>query len=165
MIRLYELTDSYARILALAEEAEDGEWLEALAGLQGAIEEKAETIVKAVRILEAEAEAFTAEAQRMAAQAATRGRRVDSLKEYLKSNLEAAGLSFLKAGLFTVALQANSMPTCIVSDEAAIPADFWYTPPPPPPPVDKKAITKHWKETGEQVPGAEVVQGRHLRIR
>lgn len=161
--KLYELTDAYARILALAEGAEDGEWMEALAGLQGAIEEKAENTAKAIRILEADAETFKAEAQRMMAHAQTRQKRVQSLKDYLQANLEAVGLEKIKAGLFTVALQA-SPPSCRIIDEVAIPTEYQRVIPARIE-VDARAIIAHWKDTGEGVPGAEVIQSRHLRIR
>jgi len=162
-IKLYELTDAYVRILALAEEAEDGEWLEALAGLQGAIEEKAENTAKMIRSLEADAETFRAEAERMLAISKSRQNRVTSLKDYLKANLEAAGMDKVKGQLFTVSLQ-SSPPSCRVMDEAAIPIEYQRVIPARIE-VDARAIIAHWRDTGEAIPGVEVVQSKHLRIR
>ena len=171
MSKLYELTEAYARILALAEDSEDGEWQEALAGLQGAIEEKAENIAMAVKLLEGDAgvlkahgDVFYAEAQRLLAQAKTRERRVADLKDYMKANMEALGLAKLKAGLFTWGVQNNSTASCRITNAAAVPLEYQEVIPARME-IDTEAIKAHYKATGEQVPGAVVVQGTHARIR
>jgi hypothetical protein len=165
MAKLYELTDAYAQIQALAEEPEtpDGVWDQALADLGGAIEDKVESIAKIIRMLEADADAIQAEIARLTALAHSRRNRASSLKDYLKANLEAAGINKIKLQLFSVAIQP-SPPSCRAIDEAAVPQQFkhlipeiWK--------VDARAILNYHQETGEEVPGVEITRGTHLRIR
>ncbi|OHD25858.1 MAG: hypothetical protein A2Y38_18195 [Spirochaetes bacterium GWB1_59_5] len=161
MSHLYDLTAAYCQIAVLAEESEDGAWEQALADLSDSIELKAENIVKLIRSLEADAEAYSAEANRMREQYRTRHNRVDSLKDYLQANLEVLGLTKVKAGLFRVGLHTNP-PSCRIVNQEAVPSDYQRVIPEQRV-VDARAVIDAWKR-GELVPGTEVSQGKSLRI-
>ena len=158
-IPLYEIADTYRKFLDWGEENEtDVEPY--LAEIQCSLEEKADNICRIIRCLEAEEKAFSAEVDRLDDLATARRKRARALKEYLKSNLETAGIDKLKAGLFSLAIQA-SPPSCEVLDENAVPDCFKekrFV-------VLKKEIIDIWKRTGEEIPGVVVTQSRHLRIR
>lgn len=163
-LTLYELTDAYKMLLEADEDAGAGSFEEALYQIGGEISAKAESIAKVIRSLEAEVEAINAEVKRLQAKRESRETRVLWLKDYLQRNMESAGLERITGTLFTVALQ-NSPPSCRVEDAAAVP-DRYQVVVPATMRVNSQAIVEHWRETGgEQVPGATVAQGRHIRIR
>ena len=164
-MKLYELVDQYRRLLDTVDD-EDSD-IEALASVLADstddILAKVENTAKAIRILEGEAAAAKAEAERLSKRARARENRVDWLKTYIKSNLEAVNLDRLVAGLFTVTIQNNSTPTVNCLDLDAIPEAFRVYPPATWRP-DARAIVQLWRD-GQAVPGTEVIVGRHLRIR
>lgn len=143
---------------------EDADAFEAaLSELQDGIEGKAENIAALVRTLEAEATAYESEWKRLKAEQDVRLRKVDRLKDYLRQNLEAAGLPSLKAGLFTVAVQQNP-PSIIVPDGLPLPEQFVRVIPEQRVP-DKKALLDAYKQGGVLPEGVEVHRGTHLRIK
>lgn len=164
-MNFFELSRAYQQILDFetATDGQAGAFDLALAQLSDAIEDKAENIAKVIRSLEAEAEAFDNEAKRLAEQAKVRRNKVDRLKEYLLLGLTAAGKDRVKGALFTVAVQ-DSPPRCEVMDAGSVP-DVFQVVIPATMRVDAKAIIQHFRDTGEQVPGAVVSAGKHLRIR
>ncbi|MEE9401276.1 MAG: siphovirus Gp157 family protein [Dehalococcoidia bacterium] len=130
--------------------------------LEGAFELKCQGVARAVRMLTVDAEKFKAEAQRMSARHKALLDRAEHLKGYLMANLKTQGLTSVK-GLLTVAIQ-KSNPHCVVQDEDAIPEEF-KTLVPASWKVARNAILRHMRETGEIVPGVDIVRGDSLRIR
>ena len=164
MSRLYELTGAYARVLSIMEESDaPEEWDLALEDLRDGIEAKAENIARLVRVLESDADAFEAEAKRLTSRAKARTSQVARLKDYLKMNLVFVGLEKVKGILFTVSLQ-DSPPACQIVELAAIPAEYRVVIPETWRP-DARAIIDAWKESQVQIPGTEVIQSKHIRIR
>lgn len=177
---LYELAESYKLLLEAAQtdtgsdggEGDDGEttaespFAVALAQLEGGINDKAEGVAAVIRTLELEGDAIEAEAKRMAMRSMQRRRRAGALKAYLLEQLDKAGMTKAGGLRFSVTAQA-SPPSVRVLDEAAVPVEYQIVIPASVR-VDAKAILARWRETGGQgapVPGTEVVQSRHLRIR
>lgn len=166
-MRLYELSAAY-RMLSEMEDAEAFD--AALSELQGNIEEKAENIAALVRSLEAETEAHRTEAKRHAEIAQARQNRTDRLKDYLKTNLEGAGLTRVKAGLFSVAIQANGgRPVVRIAPDAELPEAFTVLVPEVVTPEhrepDYAALVAAWEVKQELPAGVEIGRGTHLRIR
>ncbi len=160
-VKLYELTAMYKQLLDFGEET--GADVEpALETLTDDLTAKVENVVRAIRMLDAEADAFQVEAERLKVLGQARHNRVQGLRKYLQQCLEAAGLDALQAGIEKVWLQ-DSSPGCELLDAGLLPDDWKHIVTQVV--VDKKGIIGHWKATGEQVPGAVVSQGRHLRIR
>jgi len=156
-MKLYEITWAIERLSTL-EDA--GDFEAALDALQPMFEEKAEGIIKLVRNIEAEADAYAEEARRMAAAGKARDNRARRLKDYLKENMERLGKDKV-GGLLWATLQ-KSPPRCTVTDEKMIPALFreqvptWV--------IDQKGIIEKWRRDGEQVNGTIVEQGNHIKI-
>lgn len=162
-LHLYQLSEAYAILQAAAEEdEEEGAFERALVVLGGELTEKIESICKLIRILEADATAAEAEAKRLSALARSRLNRVATLKQYLFDNLEAAHLDRIDGKLFKVALQA-SPPSCNILDFALIPEAYHRIIPERREP-DRTALLRDLKD-GAEIPGAELVRSRHLRIR
>ena len=124
-------------------------------------EDKIESCAAVVKNLSAEADACREEARRLTKKATVIGNRVDSLKDYIKRNLEYVGKRKVDAGVFTVRIQKSPM-SVEIQDEALITDEYkwefseWR--------FDKKAIATAIKETGEIPDGVEVHQSEHLRI-
>ena len=159
-MRLYDLTEQYQDILDLLRDEPDSEELQAmLEGLEGAIEEKVENIVKVAKTLEYEAKAVGEEIKRLQERKTSIENNRKRLLENAQDLLDRAGLQKLQGQLFTVWIQ-NSPPSVNVLDEKLIPERFYkFTPS-----LQKKEVIEAIKN-GEEVPGVEIVQGRGLRVR
>lgn len=94
-MRLYELAPEYSRIMD-AVSACDGELSpeveQALADLEGSIDQKVDGLCRLYQELEGDAEKAHAEATRLAKLAGVRTNAADAVKKYLKDCLEKAGL-------------------------------------------------------------------------
>jgi hypothetical protein len=159
---LYLLTGAYAQLLELAEEGEDVS--AALAELDDAIEAKALGIVKVLAQLDANAEAASAEAERLAARAKALESNADRLREYVKAHMKAANIKSVKTPLFSITL-SNGKPRVVITDAGKVPPELMRQPKPPPPEPDKVAILKLHQETGEIPPGCDIVETKKLTVR
>ena len=162
MAKLYELTGMYNSLWALVEDEEmDLTQLEqAMQSVEGDIQEKAEGMAKIVKQIDGDVTTIKAEMDRLAAKKKALENKKDGLKAYLTEQLGIAGLDKVKTPIFTVAMQ-NNPPSVNVLDETQIPRNYFI---PQDPVLDKKGILAALKE-GQEVPGAEIKQGRSLRIR
>jgi len=158
-MKLYAITDE---ILNRFSDCEDEAFdMVELEEWDAAFEHKVGACAAVVKNLTAEVEACKAEASRLRQKAGYIEKRVDSLKDYIKRNLEFVGKKKVDAGIFSVRIQKSPLSVKII-DERIVPADFkwefkeWR--------FDKKAIAEAIKETGEVPAGVESHQGTHLRI-
>lgn len=161
-MKLYDLTDAYARVQHLAEEGSPEDWNYALSDIRDGIEQKCDNICKVIVGLQVDADAFTVESKRLRVLADQRATSIQNLKQYMKANLEGAAIQKVKGQFFTVSVD-NSPPKCSILDEALIPDEFKeqvITCK-----IDARGIIAQWKETNEQVPGAVVSQDKYIRIR
>ena len=157
---LYELAGNYA---FLADLDTEGDFTEALDQLGADFASKATAIMKIATVLDGQAQNFLAEVERISHKAEAMQNRSKWLKDYLRRCMEAATIDKLEAGTWTLALQ-NSPPKCEIVEPGLVPEQFrievpatWKT--------DARAIIAAWKDTGEQIPGATVTVGKHLRVR
>lgn len=129
------------------------------------LEEKAQRVAYAPKILDAEADAIEAAAKDMMARAAAKRKRADNIREYLKTCMEVAGVDKIECPQFAITIRKNP-PSVDVWDEKQIPAKFMRSMAPiePPDAPDKKAIAAAIK-AGEDVPGAKLVQGTKIVIK
>lgn len=160
-MHLYEMTEAYEQLRSLdLPEEELAPYLDAI---EGQIADKAEAVALVILGFEADARTLRAEEQRLAERRRAIQNRAENLKVYLLANMVAVGLKKVEGVKATVGYQ-NSSPSCKVEDIEALPEDCKELIPATWKP-DAKRIIARWKETGEQVPGAEVSQSVHLRIR
>jgi transcriptional regulator of heat shock response len=131
-----------------------------LSSLEDAIEDKAENMAKLIRCLDADAKAIKDEEQRLAERRRTIENRISSVKEYLQNQMEVAGLDKVKRPTVTVSIQ-NNPPSVNIVDESLIPSTYMIAQAPK---IDKKGILTALKN-GEEIYGAEMVQGRSVRIK
>ena len=158
-MKLYELVDA---ALDLQEQLEAGEmdeqaFTEAIDSI--GLDKKIESICGVLRTLEAEAEAFKAEKERLAARERTARNAVDRLKAYLVENVKTLGAKTVKVGTFALSLGKSK--SVEVLDATKIPAQYLIEQAPK---VDKANISKALKG-GIEVPGARLLESEYLRIR
>lgn len=155
-MKLYEIADIYTN---LEEIEEDVDISSALASVEGALEDKLESIAKVIKNLDAMADAYEDEERRLKAKKQAAKNRVDGLKRYVKDNLEAIGKDKVEAGIFKWSLQ-NSPPKLVITDESLIPDEFFM--------IERKPIKSEIKKAIEMdqiIDGAEIVREKHLRLR
>lgn len=159
-MKLYELTNDYLEVLALAEEAESQVLRDTLESIESVFDDKAENIAKVVKTLDANTQAIKAEIQRLQERKSTMENNIKGIKEYLQQEMERSGKTRIKGTLFTISIQKNP-PSVRVTDEKRIPEIYFI---PQEPKLSKEEIKKVLKGGGE-VEGAELVQTEGVRIR
>ena len=155
-MRLYEITGAYANLEAIEDDVDVSS---ALANVEGALEEKLESIAKVIKNLDAMADAYEDEERRLRTKKQAAKKRVDGLKKYVKDNLETIGKDKVEAGIFKWSLQ-YSPPKLVITDESKIPDEFFV--------VERKPIKSEIKkaiEAEQTIDGAEIVREKHLRLR
>lgn len=115
-------------------------------GIEGEIGIKAEAIVMLSRNMDGDLAALQVEIDRLTDLKRVRTNGLKKLLDYLKRNMEAAGLKTIERPLFKITL-AMGVEKCIIDDEKAVPDNYVsvttnVTP-------DKKAILAHLKELRE----------------
>lgn len=155
-MKLYQITEMYEAMEALDE---DIDITAALENIDGALEEKLESIAKLVRNLDATAKAYEEEERRLRAQKQAAKNRVDAIKRYVKENMETIGRDKVEAGIFKWSLQ-NGPGRVEITDETKIPDEYFVTEIKPLKAEIKKAI-----ESGVITEGAEIVREKSLRLR
>lgn len=160
-LRLYELAPAYAYLIdALDEDGDASDGHAHLDALSDAIDQKAASIAHVLAQLDAEAEALRAEEKRLAARRQARERRAESLRDYLRMSLDAAGVAKIKSATHTISV-GDGPQRVVVEDEGAIPQEFLRTKIE----IDKRAILVAMQTLGECVPGTRIERGRVLRIK
>ena len=166
-MNLYELTSEWERVanMAFEEITEDGqlpeELMEALSVIETDIDRKLSGCCRVIKTMEAVSDAAKKESQRLADKSRSAENHAARLKEYVLSQLSVMGWDSRRCDeLFTVAIQ-KSPNKVVITDMDSIPHQF-----------DKEAkrdvrLTDIKKaiESGQAVPGAELISGVHLRIR
>lgn len=160
MTALYDLTQSYTQLLGMADTLEPEVFIDTLAAISEALEDKVEHTAKFVRCLESDIDAIKSEEKRLADKRKVLENKILNVKEYLQHEMEFAGIDKVKRPTLTVSIQLNP-PSVEVFDESVIPSTYMV---PQPEKIDKKAILKALKD-GEEIPGCEIHQTRGLRIK
>lgn len=161
--KLYELTEIYQNIWELIGDDEaDLDALEiALSQVEDTIEMKAESMAKLIKSIDGEATVLKEEESRLTKRRKALENKQSNIKSYLENQLRVMGIDKVKTPIFTVALQ-NNPPSVNVIDEDLIPEDYIKIVTTTS--ISKKDILEDLK-LGLIIPGAEIKQGKSLRIR
>ncbi len=134
-----------------------------LEGESTEIQSKIENYGFIIREMESFADAIKAEEDRLSKRRKIAENRVEQIKQWLKSNMEACGIHKIEYPAFTIAVQNN--PASVVVDmESAIPEGYMRIPEPPPMMPNKKLIAEALK-AGLDVPGCHLSQSTRLVIK
>lgn len=167
MTTLRELTENQIALRNRLEEMNfDEQTIEdSLDGNSTELQAKIENYGYVICELESFVDAIKAEEERIIKRRKINESRLGWIKEWLKKNMEACGISKVECPAFTVALQNN--PQSVVVDSVLdIPGAYMRTPPIviPESVPDKKLIAEALK-TGLSVPGAHLTQTQRLVIK
>ena len=123
---------------------------------------KTHKITTAQEMRKDRAEAYAAHAAQANDKARSIMKRADWLKMYLLANMESCGITEISAPGICAKVKTNP-PSVDVFDLSQIPEKFMRQPPPPSASPDKKAISSAIK-SGEEIPGARLMQSKRLVI-
>ena len=159
---IYELTQEYMELLAMAEdEHTDSKTIaDTMEAIQGEIEEKADGYAKIMLELNAEAEGIGKEIDRLTNKKRSLENNVKYMKQRLQIAMEATGLKKFKTSLFSFGIQKNP-PGLVIDDYDKIPEEYMV---PQPPKVDNARIKEELK-SGVEFGWAHLSQSESLRIR
>jgi hypothetical protein len=160
---LWQLTEDFEALVALLEDPDaDPDAIDAeMQRVAGDIKTKAFGVASVINALEGLAAFQKMNADRLAVKAKANQAHADRLRSYAHACMRAIGVDRLETGQYTLAIRTNP-PSVVVQDAAAIPNEFNRTKITVEP--DKTAIKDHWKQTGELVPGVDIVRTESLRI-
>lgn len=128
----------------------------------GDLIEKGKNVAAVFRNLESDAKQIKEAEQQLAERRKVIEKRAESLSNYLKTNMEIAGITKIECPWFVVSIKQN--PASVqIDDESEIPDDYMREIPATFAP-DKKLI-KSALDEGYQVPGCSLVRGTRIEIK
>jgi hypothetical protein len=159
---LYAIADRYREIIGIEADSDEakGALRNALDEVQEQFDLKAESIIRFIRNLEAQADAVKSEEERLAARRKAVENKAAWLKDYIADTMRSMNLREVKAGIFEAKFRKNPASPNI-TNKALIPAQYFT---PQEPRINNAAI-KDALKAGEAIEGAELVQGESLSIR
>lgn len=158
-MNLYEMTVAANQLYDLLTSGEIDEQTFADTLQAMGTEEKLESYCKVIRQLEADAEMFKAEKERIANKQKMVENSVERMKKAVIEFMKAQGTDKTSAGTFTVALSTSKAVNIV--DENKIPARFLVEQAPK---IDKSAIRKELM-AGEEINGCELQINEGVRIK
>lgn len=164
-ISLYHMTEEYRQALQELNDADLPEDVvrDTLEALGGELMKKGEAVAAFTLNLAAEIDAIKAVEKRIGDRRKALEKRSENMREYLRINMEKAGISEIKAldGSFTAKL-GKGRPSVVIDNEDALPDDSefvrWTKSP------NKNAIADAIK-AGREVPGAHLETKPSLTIK
>lgn len=159
MASLYELTGSAFELQMLLESGDIDEdtYKDTLESLD--INAKIESVCKVIRNLTAEAEAYKAEKDRLAERQKTAENGIKRLKDSLLHYMLTTEQTKVKQGVFSVRI--NRSASVNITDPLVIPPDYLKFSEP----QINKAEIKKVLQSGDEIPGAELVTNESIVIR
>ena len=127
------------------------------------LHEKSQNIIGYMRNIELTIDAMKTEEKRISEQRKALENKIENIKSYVKECMESNGFQKIDTGLGSLTIAKNPM-SVEIENEDEIPSEFKQeivtTK------IDKNAIKKHIKETGEIIPGVIIVDDKtSLRIK
>lgn len=165
MTKLYEISEQYKELEALAD-SDDENMREAVANtlecIAGDFNDKAQALVTVVHNMDSDVDALAGEIKRLQARKTAIQNRQDSMREYLRDNMERTGIKKITCPLFSINCIAGRE-IAVINDEANIPDEYMVVKTEIRP--DKAAITKALKD-GIEVSGASLDRAKSsIRIK
>lgn len=164
MVSLYKLTEQQLQLKEMAdsEDATPEQFNDTFVALSGQFNEKAINVIHVVHGFDSDIECLDVEIKRLTERKKIASNRKESLREYLRTNMEANKITKIECPLFTITL-AKGRDVCVIDDEDKIPDDLTSVKVVTKP--DKAAILKILK-AGDSVEGARIEKSKtSLRIK
>jgi hypothetical protein len=162
MAKLYEITNDFQAVLDMdIESADDAEaMVQLLEEVKTRFEDKAEGVMKIVKMTEGEVTTYKQEEERLYKARKAKEKKVEWLKEYLRRNMQMTETKVCQAGIFKL-MRVNSKPSVLISNEAIIPGDY----------IVRKEVLSPDKgrifevlSGGGEIPGAALVPNEYLKV-
>ena len=168
MTKLYELTNRYSIIRDMldrdTQEITREEINESLSSIEDDIRLKIGSIGKLVLELKSDIVAVKAEEDRLARRRQGYTSKMEWLKLYLLAEMTSTNIVKVKEDVISVSVQ-NSPPSCEVTELEQIPEQYIRVIPEQHE-ADKRLIIEHFKDTGEIIPGVDLIRDKkHVVIR
>lgn len=160
---LYDLTQEYAALLAMAEEGDlDEQTLaDTFEGLDGEIEDKADGYAKVIADLKMQGDGLQKEIDRLTKMKKSLDGNIERMKKTLEFAMIATGKKKFKTPLFSFWIQKNTPSLKLDVVDEAVPAKYHI---PQPDKINTEQIKKDLK-AGEAIDFAHLEQSESIRIR
>lgn len=136
--------------------------IDTLEAESGDLVEKGKNVAAVFRNLESDAKQIKEAEQQLAERRKAIEKRAESLKHYLKTNMEIAGIPKIDCPWFVVSIKTNPA-SVVIDDESEIPDDYMRETPASF--VPDKKIIKSAIDEGYTVPGCHLERGTRLEIK
>lgn len=159
MTALYQIGKEFQELAVLAETADEDMAVaihDTMGAIQAEFEDKGKAIAMLALNIDGDLEAIQSQIDRLTERKRIINNRKEALKEYLRTNMEASGITKISHPLFTISL-GKGRPIVVVDNEKDIPDDYMNVKVTSSP--DKAMIAKAIKE-GVEVPGAHSETGK-----
>lgn len=160
MAHLYEITDQARQLAEIAAES-DEDMAQAIAdtweAIEGEFEDKAISLIHVTHAIKGDTDQIAAEIKRLQARKKAFENKVDSLKSYLRTNMEASGITKIECPLFSITL-VKPQKIVIIDNEEKIPPDFLRITTAMAP--MKKEILDALKKDPDSVPGCTIGESK-----
>lgn len=169
---LYNIADDYINLFEAFDDADLDEdtmqaYFDTLEGIEGEFGTKAENIAVFIKSLKAEADAIEAEEKALKERKESKRKKLERLKQYLKNNMEACGLTKIDAPKAKISIRNNAESVQILNELEFI---DWATKHNDnllkyAMPEIKKAEIKKLLQSGTNIPYAKLTRGQSLIIK
>ena len=160
-LSLYQITSSFPKLIE--EEMSEEDKKEVKKELTELLQQKSQNLIAYTRNIELTIEAMKNEEKRISEQRKVLESRLTKFKEYVKECMEQNGFTKIETQLGALSIVKNPI-SVEIYDEAQIPDE--YKTKVIEIKVDKTAIKKALKETGEIIPGTRIINNKtSLRIK
>ena len=160
-LSLYQITSSFPKLIE--EEMSEEDKKEVKKELTELLQQKSQNLIGYIRNIELTIEAMKNEEKRISEQRKVLESRLTKFKEYVKECMEQNGFTKIETQLGALSIVKNPI-SVEIYDEAQIPDE--YKTKVIEIKVDKTAIKKALKETGEIIPGTRIINNKtSLRIK
>ena len=161
-LSLYDLVGAFPKLIDQEEMSEEDK-KEVEKELIELLQRKSQNLIGYTRNIELTIEAMKSEEKRISEQRKAMENKLEKFKEYVKECMEQNGFTKIETTLGTLSIAKNPI-SVEIYDEKQIPDE--YKTKVVTVKVDKTAIKKALKETGEIIPGAKIIDNKtSLRIK
>lgn len=161
-LSLYQITSAFPKLIDQEEMSEEDK-KEVKKELTELLQQKSQNLIGYIRNIELTIEAMKNEEKRISEQRKILESRLTKFKEYVKECMEQNGFTKIETQLGALSIAKNPI-SVEIYDEAQIPDE--YKTKVIEIKVDKTAIKKALKETGEIIPGTRIIDNKtSLRIK
>lgn len=164
MVSLYKLTEQQRELKEVAGNSDlpAEAFADTFNALEGQFNDKAASVMHVVQNMDSDVDALDAEIKRLTERKKVIKNKQDSIREYLRTNMEANEITKIECPLFSITL-AKGRDVCVIDDADSIPDDYVNVSVVQKP--DKAAILKALK-AGDDIPGAHIEKSKtSLRIK